>query len=112
MRTRAVIAALALLFVAAGCGSEGRPSASPPDWVTTSNWAGYGATEGLFTKVTASWIQPRVLPRSVAQARVSFWVGLDGQGSHAVEQIGTEGRSKGPETSYDAWYEMLPQVGN
>ena len=37
----------------------------------------------------------------------AFWVGLDGDNSDTVEQIGTEGYSEGV-AGYDAWYEMYP----
>jgi len=74
---------------------------------TSSNWAGYDAVGGTFTSVTATWVQPTIQP-SLTTAYADFWVGLDGDGSTTVEQIGTEGYSLGGVVTYDAWYEMYP----
>ncbi len=67
------------------------------------NWAGYATSDGPFSSVTASWVQPQV-PESQGASDIttSFWVGLDGRGSGTVEQIGTclDGT---------AWYEMYPE---
>ncbi len=71
------------------------------------NWSGYDVTGGPFTTVTATWTQPRVLSSGSAFSDSAFWVGLDGDGSSTVEQIGTEGYSEGA-IGYDAWYEMYP----
>ena len=71
------------------------------------NWAGYDVTSGPFTTVTATWTQPRVKSSGSRFADAAFWVGLDGDGSDTVEQIGTEGYSEGG-VGYDAWYEMYP----
>jgi hypothetical protein len=71
------------------------------------NWSGYDVTGGPFTTVTATWTQPAVKPTGDDLTDVAFWVGLDGDGSGSVEQIGTEGYSAGVAV-YDAWYEMYP----
>jgi hypothetical protein len=81
-----------------GCGSPAFPS----------SWAGYCATDGSFTTVSANWVQPTVYPSGAGDAWASFWVGLDGMGDHFVEQIGTEGGTSGQDVSYSAWYEMFP----
>ncbi|MFJ2580812.1 G1 family glutamic endopeptidase [Kitasatospora aureofaciens] len=75
---------------------------------TSGNWAGYAATGGMFTSVSASWVQPSV---SCAGTNTwsSFWVGLDGDGSNTVEQIGTEADCSGGSPVYSSWYEMYPQ---
>ena len=76
--------------------------------VTSSNWAGYDdSTDGPFTTVTATWVQPRVRTTGATFTDAAFWVGLDGDNSDTVEQIGTEGYSEGV-AGYDAWYEMYP----
>jgi hypothetical protein len=77
--------------------------------VTTSfNWSGYDdSTDGPFTTVTGTWIEPRVHTTGVTESDAAYWVGLDGDPSDTVEQIGTEGWSKGV-AGYDAWYEMYP----
>ena len=76
--------------------------------VYAENWAGYAATGGGLTSVTASWTQPAVQADSSSESDAAFWVGLDGDGSNSVEQIGTEGYSQGGSVGYDAWYEMYP----
>ena len=82
---------------------------TPQKTPTTSfNWSGYDdATDGPFTSVTATWTEPAVRP-SGAFSDAAFWVGLDGDGSNTVEQIGSEGYSQGGLRAYDAWYEMYP----
>ena len=84
-------------------GSPGSPS-------TSTNWAGYDATGAVFTSVTATWTQPAVAPSAGRAVYAAFWVGLDGDTSPSVEQIGTEGFSQGGTVSYDAWYEMYPKA--
>ena len=75
--------------------------------VHTYNWAGYDSTGGDFTSVTASWVEPSILPSS-AETYASFWAGLDGDGSTTVEQTGTAAYSEHGRISYYAWYEMYP----
>jgi hypothetical protein len=76
--------------------------------VTSANWSGYDdSTDGPFTSVTASWVQPTIRNAGATFTDAAFWVGLDGDNSDTVEQIGTEGYSEGV-VGYDAWYEMYP----
>ena len=78
--------------------------------VTSSNWSGYDdSTDGPFTSVTASWVQPAIRNAGATFTDAAFWVGLDGDNSDTVEQIGTEGYSEGV-AGYDAWYEMYPAM--
>ena len=75
---------------------------------TSANWSGYDvASAGPFSSVSATWTEPRVRP-SGAFTDAAFWVGLDGDGSNTVEQIGSESYSQGGTVAYDAWYEMYP----
>ena len=74
---------------------------------TSANWSGYVATGGGFTSVTADWTEPAVSCGSQT-TYASFWIGLDGDGSSSVEQIGTEADCSGGHASYAAWYEMYP----
>jgi hypothetical protein len=76
----------------------------------STNWAGYAATSGPFTSVSASWVEPTATctsPNGVTYS--SFWVGLDGDGSNTVEQTGTEVNCAGLTPEYNAWYEMYPK---
>ena len=74
--------------------ARARPPAPPfhGTTVTSSNWSGYDdSTDGPFTTVTATWVQPRVRTTGATFTDAAFWVGLDGDNSGTVEQIGTEG---------------------
>ena len=75
---------------------------------TSTNWAGYDATGGGFTSVTASWVEPAVPASASGEPYAVFWVGLDGDGSSTVEQTGTAAYSEGGNVYYYAWYEMYP----
>ncbi|MGD0272864.1 MAG: G1 family glutamic endopeptidase [Gaiellaceae bacterium] len=76
--------------------------------VSSQNWAGYDATGGGFTSVTASWVEPSIQASYSPETYAVFWVGLDGDGSPTVEQIGTAAYSEGGSVYYFAWYEMYP----
>jgi hypothetical protein len=74
---------------------------------TSDNWAGYAATGGNYTSVSASWVQPSVTCGS-EDTYSSFWVGIDGDGTSSVEQTGTEADCSGGQAQYSSWYEMYP----
>ncbi len=76
--------------------------------VTALNWAGYDATGGGFTSVTATWVEPAVGPAGSTQTYASFWAGLDGDGSATAEQTGTAICSRNGVVTHYAWYEMYP----
>jgi hypothetical protein len=76
---------------------------------SSQNWAGYDATGKGFSSVSASWTQPTVASSGATNSYAAFWVGLDGDGSKTVEQIGSEGYSVGGVVFYDAWFEMYPK---
>ena len=75
---------------------------------TSTNWAGYSATGGTFKTVSATWKQPSATC-TADTAYSSFWVGLDGDGTNTVEQIGTDADCSGGKPVYYAWYEMYPK---
>ena len=77
---------------------------------TSTNWSGYSVagTPGSFQNVSGSWIQPKVT--CTAQTTYSsYWVGLDGDTTSTVEQLGTEADCVGGADHYSAWYEMYPK---
>jgi hypothetical protein len=101
-----------LITSGSGAGQTVRPAAGSAAFAGTTttsvNWAGYDdSTDGPFGTVTATWVQPRVRVTGTTFSDAAFWVGLDGDNSDTVEQIGTEGYSEGV-AGYDAWYEMYP----
>ena len=56
----------------------------------TTNWSGYAAKNATFTDAKGSWVQPAVSCSSNRRQYSSFWVGIDGDTSNTVEQIGTD----------------------
>jgi hypothetical protein len=97
------------------------PTATPSPTTTTTttgvtattslNWAGYAATgaAGSFTSVASGWTVP-ALTCNGTDTHSSYWVGLDGDGTSTVEQIGTEGDCDGDFPVYSAWFEMFPNA--
>jgi peptidase A4-like protein len=75
---------------------------------SSTNWAGYVATSGPFTSISASWVQPVGICVPTKTTYSAFWVGLDGDGSKTVEQNGSEVDCIDGVPTYYAWYETYP----
>jgi len=75
----------------------------------STNWAGYVASRGRFTSVTATWTVPAVHGGTQPTEVVAIWVGIDGRGTRNLEQIGTLSAMLGGSPSYEVWYEVVPQ---
>jgi hypothetical protein len=83
---------------------------------TSTNWSGYAVTgsNGSVTHVTGSWVVPAVSCSSTPNGYSSLWVGIDGDGSNTVEQIGTDSDcvsllgAQNTKTYY-AWFEFYPK---
>jgi hypothetical protein len=89
--------------------TPGTPDAALNNAAATShNWSGYAATGSTYTSVSSSWVEPVATCTSTTTKLAAFWVGLDGDGSNSVEQIGTTAACSGGAASYFAWYEMFP----
>lgn len=92
--------------------TRGEPGDPAPDQITRSvNWSGYsvGRHGAQFTNVEGTWVQPAVSCQSVRRQMASFWVGIDGVGSHNLQQIGTSSECHARRQDlYYAWWEMLP----
>lgn len=114
LRTSCILVALFALFTTTA-------NAEPllPRTVSSTNWAGYDAVRRVpdrrFLSVSARWIEPSIdcaLSLDAQQDPITsysaFWVGLDGDGSETVEQIGTEANCIGFEQAHNAWWEMYP----
>ena len=68
---------------------------------------GYVDKGATFTYVAATWTQPAV-SCPVPNARVSFWIGLDGFGNGTVEQAGTFVKcALNAAPTYQAFWEMF-----
>jgi hypothetical protein len=112
LRILAALAATLVVCAALAGGALAAPRIDPhtgraSSGATSTNWAGYSATAGGYTNVTATWTQPAIAATST-ETYAAFWVGLDGDGSDTVEQIGTMGYTSGGRAHYVAWYEMYP----
>jgi hypothetical protein len=75
---------------------------------TSGVWSGYLLTGTTFTAVYGTWKQPTVTC-PVDTARASFWIGIDGDITPTVEQVGTIAicNGAGKPVSYRAWWEMV-----
>jgi Peptidase A4 family len=109
----ALVAGASLL--AAATASAARAGVHPPRVAgstnsNSSNWSGYAVTGGPFTSVSASWTQPAVTCGTGETSYSSFWVGLDGDTSNTVEQIGTDSDCFNGVPTYYAWYELYPKI--
>jgi hypothetical protein len=114
MRMMVLTLAAAAALVAAAASSAAKTAAFPlrlagPTNSTSSNWSGYDVTGGPFTTVSASWTQPTVTCGTGETSYSSFWVGLDGDTSSTVEQIGTDSDCINGTPTYYAWYELYPK---
>ena len=85
---------------------------------TSVNWSGYAVETNIaspqayaFTDVQATWIVPSLSPSASSNhnAYSSTWIGLDGDSSKTVEQIGIEQDYVKGVAVYYAWYEMYPK---
>jgi hypothetical protein len=80
------------------------------DLGTSSNWAGYAATNGTYTTVSGTWIVPAYSSTSSAGTDAT-WVGIGGVTSQDLIQAGTQEATSGSgQTEYQAWIELLPQA--
>ncbi len=77
---------------------------------SSTNWSAYAVTgsNGAYTKVAGSWVQPTVTCSRRQTAYAAFWVGLDGYNSDSVEQLGTDSDCSRGTPTYYGWYEMYP----
>jgi hypothetical protein len=78
-----------------------------------SNWAGYVSSgRGTrFTHVSGRWVQPAVSCTRGRSTYMSSWIGLGGDSSQILEQIGTEADcDAGGRATYSSWFELYPTV--
>jgi len=76
---------------------------------TSRNWAGYAATNGQYTGVTATWTVPQ--PNAIGGGAVgATWVGIGGVTTRDLIQAGTQDATPAAgQAEFHAWIEMLPQ---
>ncbi|MGB6537494.1 MAG: G1 family glutamic endopeptidase [Xanthobacteraceae bacterium] len=75
---------------------------------SAKSWSGYVVSGTTFTAVYGAWKQP-IVTCPTADARASFWIGIDGWGTGSVEQVGTWGvcSGVGKPVSYHAFWEIV-----
>ncbi|MGW3044025.1 G1 family glutamic endopeptidase [Kitasatospora sp. NPDC001159] len=114
-KAAAVAAATALLALAVGAqapvaaaSSASSDTGRTSSGATSGNWSGYAATSSTYHSVSATWVEPKVSCEHTGA--VSIWVGLDGLGTHTVEQTGVQAEcnSVNGTPRYFAWYEDYP----
>ncbi len=76
---------------------------------TSTNWSGYAVPGTNATHVIGSWIQPAATCARKESSWSSPWVGIDGDNSNTVEQIGTDTDCSRGVPFFYAWYEMYPK---
>ena len=62
---------------------------------TSTNWSGYAVTGSGANHVIGTWTQPTVTCARGENSWSSPWVGIDGDNSNTVEQIGTDSDCSG-----------------
>jgi len=76
---------------------------------TSLNWAGYVASSGTFTSVSAAWTIPHATSTNNNLSADATWVGIGGISSHDdLIQAGTQTIIQNGIPTYQAWYELLP----
>jgi Peptidase A4 family len=68
-----------------------------------------GGSSATFSDVKGSWQVPTVDAQTTPDAYSSTWVGLDGDNTSTVEQIGTDQDCSNGGPQYYAWFEMYPK---
>jgi Peptidase A4 family len=121
-RARKALPVLALVTaLAVGGGFAIDAGAAPAKQVNarqavSENWSGYvvqSNTGKSFSSVSGSWVQPKATSSSnTSQGYSAFWVGLGGasQTSQSLEQVGTSADVANGQTTYYAWYELVPSA--
>lgn len=94
--------------------SSPTPIPTPTITVTTDlNWGGYAVAsdfndpQPVVTGVSGSWIVPEIA-LSQNDTFSAIWIGIGGTFGKTLIQTGTEQDCVNSETSYFAWYELLP----
>jgi hypothetical protein len=111
IKSMVIIAILILSIVSVASASEGSHVLKINAKRSTGFTAGYAVDTnvGSVTDVKGSWIVPNVYPSSKKDQYVCFWVGIDGDTSDTIEQIGTDCYVSKGIPQYTAWYEFYPK---
>jgi hypothetical protein len=108
----ALFAAAAIVLGAPPAFASARPNHAPKHGFgrgTSTNWSGYAVGGTNATHVIGTWAEPAVTCAAGENSWSSPWVGIDGDTSNTVEQIGTDSDCRSGQPTYYAWYEMYPK---
>jgi hypothetical protein len=113
VRCSAVLASASLIFLTASASAQAHAVRHVPKHKvgrsTSTNWSGYAIDGSGATHVIGTWTQPKVSCAPGENSWSSPWVGIDGDNSNTVEQIGTDSDCSYGTPTYYAWYEMYPK---
>lgn len=85
-------------------------SVSGVNQLSSANWAGYIATGGVYSSVSANWTVPNPT-NSAGVSTDATWVGIGGVTTNDLIQIGTQNIvGKNSNITTTAFYETLPNV--
>lgn len=76
---------------------------------TSTNWSGYAVSGSGAAYVIGTWTQPTATCSPGENRWSSPWVGIDGDTTNTVEQIGTDSDCVNGAPTYYAWWEMYPK---
>jgi len=85
-------------------------STATPTSNTTNNWAGYVSTGGTYTSISGSWKVPTVTPGNETMAADATWIGIGGESSSDLIQVGTQNMVQDGQVSSGSFYERLPET--
>jgi hypothetical protein len=77
---------------------------------TTENWAGYVSTGGAYTTVSGSWTVPSVVAGTDPVAADATWIGIGGDTSSDLIQVGTQNVVEDGQVTPGSFYEQLPNT--
>jgi hypothetical protein len=77
---------------------------------TTENWAGYVSTGGTYTTVSGSWTVPSVVAGAGPVAADATWIGIGGDTSSDLIQVGTQNVVEDGQVTPGSFYEQLPNT--
>ena len=83
---------------------------STPTSDTTTNWAGYVSTGGTYTSVSGTWTVPNVSATNDSIAADATWIGIGGDTSDDLVQIGTQNEVQDGQVTTGTFYERLPDT--
>lgn len=84
--------------------------ASEPTSDTTTNWAGYVSTGESYSAVSGSWKVPTVTPADDSLSADATWIGIGGDTSNDLIQIGTQNMVESGQVTTGTFYERLPDT--